>query len=187
MSSDSSYIKCYCENKNGTHPSISCYEGSRFLSSEKCAADERCVGPDQLHEGICWSFRSHLCRKGRFETKTIFFLPVMWIYFIDRGFDLLTKYCLSFVHAGFHEETCHHYNYELRGNDLNDCGETTETPEECQNLCKSKRHCFQFTWVDKTYVGNASYTSCCLKNDIQNTYHYVVGLISGPKQCGKIF
>ena len=69
-------------------------------------------------------------------------------------------------------------------NDLNKCGDKTDTPQKCQELCEETAGCVQFTWLHKNYWDGRMDKSCCMKKRLNYDYKPEVGSISGPKWCG---
>ena len=63
------------------------------------------------------------------------------------------------------------------GNDLNN-GETTETPEQCQDLCKKTPGCFGWTWGSEG-------DRCFVKHTLANKREGVQGRVSGKKNSCK--
>ena len=76
---------------------------------------------------------------------------------------------------------------DLSGNDLNSCGDDTDTPQKCQELCQETSACVQFTWISSTFGDGSRYKECCMKHmgSVPGLFpENVAGLISGPKFCG---
>ena len=72
------------------------------------------------------------------------------------------------------------------GNDLNNCRDKTDTPEQCQELCQKTPGCVQFTWLDSNFHEDSRFKQCCMKNKLNSDYIPTTGLISGPKRCSKL-
>ena len=70
---------------------------------------------------------------------------------------------------------------DLFGNDLNFCGDKTDTNHECQLLCQQTTGCVQFTWLGYDTPGREK--ECCLKNAVNNNPGVLSTVISGPESC----
>ena len=92
-------------------------------------------------------------------------------------FNHLLNFCRSVK-----KNPCHKENQDLFGNDLNFCGDKTDTAYKCQELCQETPLCVQFTWLGKPFGGREK--ECCMKNKFNHNYDTSFGATSGPKFCG---
>ena len=73
---------------------------------------------------------------------------------------------------------------DILGNDLNDCGATSESALDCQQKCKDTENCRGFTWFSRNNeLGSTYENKCCLKTDFVNL-KALSGSISGSRFCG---
>ena len=64
----------------------------------------------------------------------------------------------------------------------------TDTPELCQTHCQQNEACVEFMWSAVSlgnWDGNAN--RCFLKSQTTQDKKPTVGLVSGPKHCGKSY
>ena len=82
---------------------------------------------------------------------------------------------LMFVAAVKASKSCFLVGYSQPGYSL-DGGESTASPEECQNLCQRTAGCSAFTWTNQT-------NNCNLKSSWYGTKNAREGKVTGPAFC----
>ena len=94
-------------------------------------------------------------------------------------------FCTSMIY--FAGSSCFLDNSDYPGNDLNNCGNKTDSANECHKLCQTTDDWVQFTWIglNSKLAGRAK--ECCLKNNVTDSPTAFPGLVSGPKFCSKCY
>ena len=63
----------------------------------------------------------------------------------------------------------------------------TDTAQECQEACAENDSCVQFTWIGIALGDDDNaINKCCLKNGVYLDKIPSPGLVSGPKNCGRL-
>ena len=63
----------------------------------------------------------------------------------------------------------------------------TDTAQECQEECAKVDDCVEFTWIGIALGDDDDATNkCCLKNAAYDNKQSSPGLVSGPKNCGRL-